>query len=214
MRCLRALCILASVVTPVFGSTITGVFEPPTGNLGTSHTYTFSGWSIVATAFGPGSPDLFGKAGGTGETGVGLTNDSSGDNEITAGSFIQLDLFIFNPTPSTHLSPSAVSALTMDSTTIGEGFKISQSSTSGVLGTTCTVLIKCWTGTSNGSVTISPTLRYLDITATSGNVLLSSITFDDGGGGGQGTPEPLSFLLTGSGLIGIYFIRRRRRGSS
>jgi hypothetical protein len=34
-----------------------------------------------------------------------------------------------------------------------------------------------------------------------------------GGGGGQSTPEPLSFVLAGSGLIGIYFIRRRR-GSS
>src|SRR6266851_7243876 len=34
-----------------------------------------------------------------------------------------------------------------------------------------------------------------------------------GGGGGQAVPEPVSFLLAGSGLIGLYFIRRRRPGS-
>jgi PEP-CTERM motif len=36
-----------------------------------------------------------------------------------------------------------------------------------------------------------------------------------GGGGGQGhpTPEPLTFALVGGGLIGMYFIRRRRPGS-
>jgi hypothetical protein len=32
-----------------------------------------------------------------------------------------------------------------------------------------------------------------------------------GGGGGLGVPEPVSFLLAGSGLIGMYFIRRRSR---
>jgi hypothetical protein len=34
----------------------------------------------------------------------------------------------------------------------------------------------------------------------------------DGGGGGQDfAPEPVSFLLAGSGLVGIYFLRLRRR---
>ena len=34
-----------------------------------------------------------------------------------------------------------------------------------------------------------------------------------GGGPGQSVPEPLSFALVGGGLIGMYFIRRRRPGS-
>jgi hypothetical protein len=34
-----------------------------------------------------------------------------------------------------------------------------------------------------------------------------------GGGGGQAVPEPVSFLLAGSGLIGIYFLRRRQAKS-
>jgi PEP-CTERM motif len=34
-----------------------------------------------------------------------------------------------------------------------------------------------------------------------------------GGGGGQAVPEPVSFLLAGSGLIGMYFIRRRQAKS-
>jgi hypothetical protein len=220
MRCLRAVCVFACCVMPGFGTIITGVFVPPSGDLGVSNTYsnaTFSGWSIVAKAFSPGCtsscPDLFGKAGGAGETGVGLTNDPTGEEETTPGSFIELDLIIFKTSdPSIKLSPSSVLAITMNSTTGGEAFKISQSGTSGVFGTTCSVSTPCWTGTSNGSVTISPTLRFLDITSTAGNVLLSSITFDDGGGGGQAAPEPLSLGLTGLGLVAIYFARRRRGG--
>ena len=35
----------------------------------------------------------------------------------------------------------------------------------------------------------------------------------NGGGGGQAVPEPVSFLLAGGGLIGIYFLRRRQAKS-
>jgi hypothetical protein len=219
MRCLRAVCVFACCVMPGFGTIITGVFVPPSGDLGPSNTYsnaTFQGWSIVAQAFAPGCtttcPDLFGKAGGAGETGVGLTNDTTGDEEITPGSFITLNLIIFKTSdPSITLSPSAVLSITMNSTTSPDAFKIIQSSSANVLGT-CSVSTPCWTGTSNGSVTIHPTLQYLQITATAGNVLLSSITFDDGGGGGQAAPEPLSLGLTGVGLVAIYFARRRGGG--
>jgi hypothetical protein len=73
--------------------------------LGQSHNYTGNLGDIInAQAFGPngsglglpGPVQLFGKANTgseTDENGAGLTNDPSGDNEITVGSFIQLDLF-------------------------------------------------------------------------------------------------------------------------
>jgi hypothetical protein len=125
-----------------------------------------------------------------------LTNDPSGDHEISGTSFIQLDLN--NILGFTPLS------ITMNSTTDGESWKISQSSTSGALGTNCATYT-CWTGSGESNISISPTLRYLDIKATNGNVLLSSISFDPV----QQTPEPVSFLLVGGGLIGMYFIRRR-----
>jgi PEP-CTERM motif len=219
MRLLRVLCTVACAVMPVLGTTVTGVFAPPGGSLTASHTYIFSGYSITATAFGPNNPaggavQLYGKTAGGDETGAGLTNDPSGDFEITVGSFIQLDLSNLPHDINGQILPGL--SITMGSTT-SESFRISQSNNSGTLGG-CP---NCWTGTSNGSVLITPApfvtgvgaKKYLDITSTGGNVLLVSISFDDGGGGGaQTTPEPLTFALVGGGLIGMYFIRRRRPG--
>ena len=48
---------------------------------------------------------------------------------------------------------------------------------------------------------------------TVGGDIFTCDTSGCGGGGGQDTPEPVSLLLTGTGLIGMYFIRRRRPGS-
>jgi hypothetical protein len=205
MKSLRMLCILACGVLPVLGSTITVNFSSPTGDQGNSHSYAYSGGSILAAAFGPNDANghqvhLYGKNGSGDELGLGLTNDPSGDHEISGTSFIQLDLI--------NILGFAPLSITMNSTTDGESWKISQSSTSGVLGTNCATST-CWTGSGESSISISPTLRYLDIKATNGNVLLSSISFDPV----QQAPEPVSFLLVGGGLIGMYFIRRPDRNS-
>ncbi|MEO8050160.1 MAG: PEP-CTERM sorting domain-containing protein [Acidobacteriota bacterium] len=197
MKSLGMLCIFACGAMTVFGTTVS--FNTPTGDQGASHTY---GGLILATAFGPnlnGNPvHLYGKNDAGNEKGVGLTNDPTGDHEISGTSFIQLDLI--------NILGYLPMSITMNSTTDGEAWKISQSSVSGTLGTNCATYT-CWTGTGEGSVSISPTLRYLDIKSTNGNVLLSSISYT------QPTPEPVSSALVGGGLMTMYLIRRRRNNS-
>ena len=51
-------------------------------NQGQTHTYTASGLSVTASAFGPNSDQLFGKHSGGDENGLGMTNDPSGEDEI------------------------------------------------------------------------------------------------------------------------------------
>ncbi len=189
MKYLIGLCFLTCSVVPSFGTTIN--FGTPTGNQGTSHTY----GGITATAYGPGTQFLYGKNDGGDENGLGLTSDPSGDHEITAGQFIQLDV--------TSLQGLTISFV-MDSSTGDDAWKVFESSSASATSGSSTV-----TGTneSSHSITITSGMKYLDFTATGGNVLLSSISY-------TATPEPLSLALTGSGLLGLFLLRRRRAGSS
>jgi hypothetical protein len=206
MKCLQGFCLVAFCIMPVLGTTVNGPFAPPTGDRGPTETFNFSGFVITAAGFTDGgSPvHLFGKT-GTGETGLGLVNDSSGQDEITNGSFIQLDI-----SSLLGLGPLTI---TMNSTTSGETWKVTAwGGASGTLGSaipTCSVT-NCM-GTTESPFTVSPTLKYLDFTVPSNtqswNVLLSSISFQT-----SSTPEPVSFVLAGTGLLGLYFIRRRRAG--
>jgi hypothetical protein len=71
----------------------------------------------------PGPVQLFGKNDGVGETGVGLTNDPSGQNEITMGSFIQLTI--------DHLFSSTTLSFMAGSTTGGEAWAVFGTNTPG-----------------------------------------------------------------------------------
>jgi hypothetical protein len=78
-------------------SAMAGVWNlaDPTGVLGTSHVYSdgvAGDPTITAFAEGPGSPQLTAKNDGPDEVGLGLTNDPSGDHEITPGSWVALDI--------------------------------------------------------------------------------------------------------------------------
>jgi hypothetical protein len=188
MKYLIGFCFLTCSVVPSFGTTIN--FGTPTGNQGASHTY----GGITATAYGAGTQFLYGKNDGGDENGLGLTSDTSGDHEITSGQFIQLDV--------TSLQGLSISFV-MDSSTGSDAWKVFESSSAFATSGSSTV-----TGSNENShsITIASGMHYLDFTATGGNVLLSSISY-------TATPEPLSLALTGSGLLGLFLLRRRRAGS-
>lgn len=164
-------------------------------DLGNSSTFTVSGVSITAysdTFLTSGSSHLFSKNQGSGgEIGLGLTSDTSLQNEITIGHFIQLGL----PT-----SPVSTLNLTfLSSIQRGETAFIYYSTTLGSLGS------KIATLTADGSYDVSAyATGYIGITAGSGNVLLESISVDaklpDGGS---------TMLLMGSALTVAGLIRRK-----
>jgi hypothetical protein len=189
MKYFVGLCFLTCSVVPSFGTTIS--FATPTGDQGTSHTYS----GITATAYGSGTPHLYGKSDGGDENGVGLTSDPAGQHEITVGQFIQLDV--------TSLQGLTISFV-MNSSTNPDAWKVFESSSAFSTSGSSTV-----TGTDENShsITIASGMKYLDFTATGGNVLLSSISY-------TATPEPLSLGLSGSGLLGLFLLRRRKAGSA
>jgi hypothetical protein len=178
------------------------------GDLG-SNTHTFAPSSgpnptITATGFKPGSGstvvavDLYSK-GLSGfpppndESGLGLTNDSSGDHEITPGSFIMLDLG--------NLSISTLGVYT-GSTTGGEKWEIWGSHTAVVAGQSFT-LPSGLTGITEGDQNVSSLIgdRYIFITSLNGNILLGGLTT---------APEPGSAGLLGFALIGSGLLFRRQ----
>lgn len=171
----------ANATTAVF------TFQSPAGDNGTSATYTNNGLQIVASAFGPGSPHLFDKTAGGDESGVGLTNDPSTDDEITVGSFIQID---------TNLLPAGtLDSFIMGSTTTPDTWKVFGTNTAGTLSGATSLLGP----TTDESVSHSLTsgFRYYDFTAGAGNVLLTSFTAV------TAVPEPATWAMMLVGVAGL-----------
>ncbi len=178
---------------------ITFNFDSVTGDLGHTQSYTVDGFTITATAE-PNSrygPDLYGKANGGDENGLGLTNDPTHDHEITPGSFIQLNI-------SSILAYDPLT-LIIDSSTGNDAWAVYETNSANTLSGATSLK----TGNNEHSFTINPTDTYLDITATCGNVLLNSLSFDPN----AATPEPASMAMIGGGLGLLGLLRFRRRQS-
>ena len=181
--------------------------SPPA--LGTTHDYPGTlGTIITATAFGTPGTQLFGKGLGGDENGVGLTNDLSGENEITPGSFIQLSLANIN-----FAANSVNMSFLADSTTTGDTWQVFGSNTAGSLG--ATLLASCVGSDGPGNpceqlttINGAGNFKFLDVTAEMGNVLLSEVDT-------RAIPAPIvgaglpGLILAGGGLLAL--ARRRRK---
>jgi hypothetical protein len=173
-------------------------FQSPAGVLGTTESYTVSGLTITAAGFSGSNfsipnATLFDKTSGGDENGLGLKK--APDHEITAGSYIRIGL------------PANISAVsfTMDSSTAGEGWKVyGSNSPTGSL-----TLLLSGNGEQSHSLAVYP---YYFFTATSGNVLLGSLTLVDPPP--ATTPLPGALPLFGAGLGAMGFLGWRRKRST
>ena len=208
---LRLVVLLSLILVPAFADTIATWDFSNFGNnvdLGASMVFApSSGGSsptITATAFNGG--DLFYKNTGSGEAGLGLTGDPTGQNEIfhldatgaAASDFIQLDVSALIAAGFTNTT------FFMMNSTGGDAWQENACAVSGSLCSNAT-----HTGGNDDGTKISVTLDaghpFLDFEATSGNVLVAEF------GATQPTtvPEPATLVLLGSALLAVS-IRGRR----
>ena len=190
------------------------------GTLGTSQAYTSGGYTIETYGFnstlGGTSPtqtltlgtatDLFAKYSGvgSGETGLGINSDPTGDHEITTTTAIEV-----NMASVLAANPNSPVTLTIGSVQRNEGYAVFGGSASP------TTELGSFTNTNGSGSQFTFTITAAEaatsggvfyVTATSGNVLLDTIDV-------AAVPEPatLTLALTGLGFAGGFgWIRRRR----
>jgi PEP-CTERM motif len=137
---------------------------------------------------------LFNKSAGAGEVGIGLTSDPAGENEVTPGHSIQIN--IANVIGRTGTMALSVNANSVQSPDMWE-----------LLDSNGNVLIAP-NATQGTEINFTTTATLLTFTATVGNVLLASF---DSPEQPVGAPEPASLALLGAALFGLGTMHRRRR---
>src|SRR6516165_8788249 len=198
-------------------ATITWNLNLPSGLLGTTQTYTAGGITITAAGFSSipqlginvQNVMLFGKNNGGDEVGLGLSNDPSGQNEITGLNIIRIDF-------SNVIMAGALPF----------SFDFQMNSTTGTVGAN----IEAWavwgsffqdgfadpplmTGTDeneHSGLQLFPFYYFKVFPGNSGNVLIANVSAEV-----PGVPEPSTWamMLLGFAGLGIAFRQSRRKVS-
>ena len=210
---------------PAFATGTTIDFGSPNTISGDTATFTFDSHTITAMGFqctdnGLGSCSTSGvmlstKDDGDGETGLGIVGGPHGDNEIQSNSFVQLDF--------SQLASLGITSLTLQIQSVqnGEGFRLFQSNTAGMPGTS--MLTMTGNGTNNPNSVVTTTISvdfatnaFIDISALNSNATNNDVLLESGSmatpsnpGEGSPTPEPATLALFGTGLLALGFAVRR-----
>jgi hypothetical protein len=206
LRAVLTGCALGSVIAMSAGAAqaITWNLSSPTGNLGSTETYTSSGLSITAAGFQSNSFSstitLWGKADGPGENGLGTNNDPTGDHELSGNDVIRFDF------TSAKAGGASNFGFQMGSTTQGEAWTVygSNSATSGY--------VSLLSGTDENSHSFSGAnglfnYYYFKVSSSGyhDNVLIANITAT------SAVPEPATWAMMLLGFVGLGFLAYRRK---
>jgi hypothetical protein len=200
-------------------------FHPPTAhatlldfglNLGggdlhaTTHNFVSHGLILGAATQGIGAGNLFLKCCAVGETGLGLTGDPSGEDEIYFESvkknqqpdYIELD---FSKLIG-KISNASVQ-FGVDSVQAGESWAIYASNVADQ-GTNGTLVDSGNSSDLTANLPSVGTYDFYDFVATNANFLITDITAT----APDAVPEPMSIALLGFGLLGTLAVAKRKRG--
>jgi hypothetical protein len=222
---LRKLCLTTALVgtgllalAPAKAAVITWDLGAPSGLLGVSQNYTAGAPPVTITATGfvngnfiaANQTALFGKAAGSGESGLGLNDDPTLDggvseHELHGTNWIQLNVTNAISAGVTGLSftiDSSTGCTAVPCTTGGDSWRVFGSNSATSLGTQLPGLIGFDELTSH----LLPTgFDFFNFQSVTGNVLIGSIS-----GNQAAVPEPATLTILGAALFGLGLIRRYR----
>ncbi len=169
------------------------------GDKGHSFIFTQNGYSVTLTAFFTSGMDthVYFNAGGPDNDGVGTTGDPSGQNGIATTTFIQLTV------PTNPVS--ILDSISIGNIGLGESANVYFTTIAGSLAGATLI----GTLTANGSIAIGSLYQngFIDITAGSGNVLLTGAEVSP-----ASVPDTGSTCsLLGMGFVGLAALRRKLR---